>query len=180
MVTRRIRRAARWRAIAGMAAAAGIGCAAVAMELSSSLAGRHDSYYRRLALANYRFEQANDASVAAVEANSRLHQEVAVYDQFNHLLVQPDLRLFRVKPVEGLPAASVVIILSLRLRQAMLSAVGLPLPPSRESYELSETNGAALPIARFDADAGGVAIMVIPFAAVAGTAAELTLAVREP
>src|SRR5437588_12985418 len=80
------RRVSFWRAVAGMAVALALGCAAVALEVASELSSSSRTYHRRLDLLGSRVSQMR-AHIASIERQlSAVRAENVTRNKMNHIL----------------------------------------------------------------------------------------------
>jgi hypothetical protein len=130
------RRVGFWRAVAGMAVAVAIGCAAVAAEYSTALIGRTRNYHFRLHqlaanITTMRGEIASaDREIAGMRTAAQLN------DGLKKIIAEPDSRLIRLEAPGHAARPSGVIAFSAALRRAALAIDGLPALPNGGAYGL--------------------------------------------
>src|SRR6266851_2932328 len=100
----RYRRVSFWRAIAGMAFAAAIACAIVAVESSFELFRRADHYNHRLTYLASRVRQMRGEIASADRELASMRVEVAARDDLARVLAAPDAQLIKLAPPIELPA----------------------------------------------------------------------------
>jgi hypothetical protein len=131
------RRVAFWRAVAGMAVAIALGCAAVAAEFSTELLSRTHRDHTRIRQLSSNLTRMRDEVAATDRQLAVMRGTAAVRDRFGQLLAASDARLIRLAaPGHILAAGDGVIALSGRLKGAAIELSGLPTPPADRVYQL--------------------------------------------
>lgn len=157
------RRVAFWRAVAGMALAIAIACAAVAAEFSSELLARTRHYHNRLRQLSSNIIEMRGRIAIADRKIAGMRTAVEVDDNLRRILAEPDARLIRLAAPGRAAQPAGVIAFSPGLRRAAIEIAGLPAPPGDRVYDLWWICGKRGPLkaARLDTAAGGKAVLVI-------------------
>jgi len=130
-------RVAFWRAVAGMAVAIALGCAAVAAEFSTELLTRTHRDHTRIRQLSSKLTRMRDEVAATDRQLAVMRGAAAVRDRLGQLLAASDARLIRLAgPGHTMPAGGGVIALSGRLKGAAIELSGLPTPPADRVYRL--------------------------------------------
>ncbi|MBF6560850.1 MAG: anti-sigma factor [Candidatus Binataceae bacterium] len=131
------RRVAFWRAVAGMAVAIALGCAAVAAEFSTELRTRTHRDHTRIRQLSANLIRMRDEVAATDRQLAVMRGAAAVHDRLGQLLAASDARLIRLAaPGHAMTAGGGVIALSGRLKGAAIELSGLPTPPADRVYQL--------------------------------------------
>ena len=157
------RRVAFWRAVAGMALAIAIACAAVAAEFSSELLARTRRYHNRLRQLSSNIIKMRGEIASADREIAGMRIAVEADDNLRRILAEPDARLIRLAAPGRAAQPSGVIAFSAGLRRAAIEIAGLPAPPGGLVYDLWWICGKRGPLkaARLSIGAGGKAALVI-------------------
>jgi hypothetical protein len=157
----RYRRVSFWRAIAGMAFAAAIACAIVAVESSFELFRRSDHYNHRLTYLTSRVRQMRGEIASADRELASMRVEVAARDDLARVLAAPDAQLIKLAPPDRASSASGLVAISKKLDHAVLQVSGLPQPPRGSGYHLwlLVEKGEPFDAAQFQTDAQGEAVV---------------------
>ncbi len=160
-VVPRYRRVSFWRAIAGMASAAAIACAIIAVESSFELFRRSDHYNHRLTYLASRVRQMRGEIASADLELASMRAEVAARDDLARVLAAPDAQLIKLAPPDRASSATGLVAISKKLDRAVLQVSGLPQPPRGSGYYLwlLVENGEPFDAAQFQTDAQGEAIV---------------------
>ena len=150
-----------WRAIAGMAFAAAIACAIIAVESSFELSRRSDHYNHRLTYLASRVRQMRGEIASADRELASMRVEVAARDDLARVLAAPDAQLIKLAPPDRASSASGLVAISKKLDHAVLQVSGLPQPPRGSGYHLwlRAEKGEPLDAAEFQVDAQGGTIV---------------------
>ena len=175
----RYRRVSFWRAIAGMALAAAIACAIVAVESSFELFRRSDHYKHRVSHLASQLRQMRDEIASADRELASMRSEVAARDDLGRVLAAPDARLIKLAPPDRASTANGLVAMSKKLGRAVLQVSGLPQPPRGYSYRLwwLVEKGEPLEAAQFQTGGKGAAIvaMQLPPHEISVAASEVTV-----
>ena len=175
----RYRRVSFWRAIAGMAFAAAIACAIIAVESSFELFRRADHYNHRLTYLASRVRQMRGEIASADRELASMRVEVAARDDLARVVAAPDAQLIKLAPPDRASSASGLVAISKKLDHAVLQVTGLPQPPRGSGYHLwlLVEKGEPFDAAQFQTDAQGDAIVAtqLPPHEVSVAASEVTV-----
>jgi Anti-sigma-K factor rskA, C-terminal len=157
------RRVAFWRAVAGMALAVAIACAAVTAEYSSTLFARTHYYRTRLHRLSSSITKMRGKITIADRELARMRNAAEVNDGWRRIIAESDYRLIRLAGRRPANAPAGLIALSPGLRRAAIEIHGLPVLPRGNAYVLWWTRGKQAPLkaARLklgDADKGALVI----------------------
>jgi anti-sigma-K factor RskA len=159
--TPRYRRVSFWRAIAGMAFAAAIACASVAVESSFELFRRSDHYNHRLTYLASRVRQMRGEIASADRELASMRVEVAARDDLARVLAAPDAQLIKLVPPDRASSATGLVAISKKLDHVVLQVSGLPQPAHGSGFHLwlITEKGEPFDAAQFQTDAQDEAIV---------------------
>jgi hypothetical protein len=128
-------RLALWRALAGMAIAVALACAAVALETSSELFHRNAYYHRRLLRLLGHIHQMRGQIDSVDRELAGMRDEDAADGRLPLILAASDVRLFRLSPPRNLDGKGFVAI-SRKVASAVIEVCDLPPPAAGQHYTL--------------------------------------------
>ena len=123
-----------WRAIAGMALAIALGCAAVAIEIASELSSRTIFFRHRLELLRWRISELRTEADDAQRQLAAVRAEQTSRSDLNRVLSAADAVVLRLTSSPGSKAAGVVVI-SREVDTAIIDIGGLP-AAAGQTYEI--------------------------------------------
>jgi Anti-sigma-K factor rskA len=147
------RRVLFWRAVAGMAVAMALGCAAVALETALDLSSRSASSRRRLELLGARISRLRSQAADAERQLAAMDAERTTRAGINHVLSATDVLVVRLTPGAGSHARGLLAI-SRQAGGAVLEIAGLPAGETCVMW-WTLTQGPPAKAAEFSPDAEG-------------------------
>jgi len=169
-------RAGFWRAAAGMAAAAALGCAIMAAEFSGTLIFRSRNYHRRIAALNSVIQRmGRELDAARKEKRTAFAAgRQSAEDALIPILTAPERRTIKLsrpesKVMEGqprlAPSSAATLTISDKQGKALLRVEGLPIAPQAMTYRVFwlAKNGGVLRTDDFTPgpDGDGAVVMVL-------------------
>jgi Anti-sigma-K factor rskA len=144
------RRVSFWRAVAGMAVAIALGCAAVAQEIAGELSSRTAFFHRRVEFLISRNSELRTEAANTERQLARMHAERTAPANINRVLSATDVMVLRLTPGAGSSAHGLLAI-SREAGGAIIEIGGLPaasgktcviwwLPARRSPAKASEFN----------------------------------------
>lgn len=130
------RRAALWRAVAGMALALTLAIAIVAFEVSSEFVRRLSTYRTRIASLNQKVKKLSHEAVRSEKRLEAARKEIASRDRLKAILLAPDLLTIKLAPPSSGDNASGSIALSQKAGGGLLKAIGLVSPSEGQVYDV--------------------------------------------
>lgn len=119
------RRISFWRAVAGMAVAIALGCAAVAIETAFDLSSRSASFHRRLELLGSRISRLRTQAADAERRLAAMRGERTTRANVDRVLSATDVVILRLTPGAGSNARGLLAI-SRQAGGAIIEIAGLP------------------------------------------------------
>jgi anti-sigma-K factor RskA len=113
-----------WRSVAGMAIAIALGCAAIALEMTSELSSRSANFHRRLELLSSRIARLHTEAADAERQLAVMRDERLARTRVNRVLSAPDVMVLRLTPGAGSNTHGLVAI-SRREGAAIIEISGL-------------------------------------------------------
>jgi hypothetical protein len=130
------RRVTFWRAIAGMAFALALACAAVTAEYSTALIERTRHYHFRLHQLSSNISAMRGEIAVDDRKIARMRNAAEVDDGLRRIIAEPDSGLIRLEAPGRANSPSGVIAFSPGLRRAAIEIGGLPVLPNDGAYTL--------------------------------------------
>jgi hypothetical protein len=113
-----------WRAVAGMAVAIALGCAALAMEALSELSSRNAGFHRRLEMLAARLSRLRAEATDAERQLVAIRAEQFARADVDRVLSAPDVTVLRLTPIAGSNAHGLVAV-SKQAGDAIIAVGGL-------------------------------------------------------
>jgi Anti-sigma-K factor rskA, C-terminal len=121
-----------WRSVAGMAIAIALGCAAIALEMTSELSSRSANFHRRLQLLSLRSVRLHTEAANAERQLAAMRDERLARIKVNSVLSAPDVVVLRLMPGTGSNIHGLIAI-SRQEGAAIIEISGLSATPGHTS-----------------------------------------------
>lgn len=154
------RKAALWRAIAGMVAALALAFAIVVVEISQQLTERTTLYSQRISTLKQKVRELRHEAAIKEKQLAQARKEIASRHRLQRILLAPDLETIKLLPTVPGDTTSASVVMSRSVRGAVLNATGLAAPPQGNNYDVWWLMGGTSPpvkAAEFNTSESGTA-----------------------